>query len=183
MAVLHKGSNVFFHASDISDTLKNQIIEGRNKSFPNHSSNNYFYKQVPYGVIVIFDGDKLVSQCSIIYRYINIDESFLPILGVSDAWVDEKYRKKGVLKSMLDEVQAMSRDMGIECNILVADVPSIYSKYGFIEYNPVAQWLRVHEGKNYGVSVEKIKGIMIRSLGTSKPPQKMTSIDFLGELF
>lgn len=173
---------MFIHSADLSKEQENSIKEGRNNSFPEAPSDHYFFKQLPYGVLIAEEEGNIIGQCSIIYRIIKINTTPYKIFGVCDLWVGNEHRRKGVASQLLNELEKMSLEKDIDLNILIADEPSFYKNNGFKLVSTNAQWLRIHQFSNYGVSSEEIHDLMIKEIKGSIN-DKIVNLDFLGEMF
>ena len=173
---------MFLHSADLTEEVENAIMCGRNRAFPNHQSEYFYFKQIPYGILFKEVNNKIVGQCSVIYRCIRINETPYRIFGVCDLWVDEEFQNNGIASELLDELFSLSYEKSIDFNILIADRFDLYKKNNFHPFSANAQWLRINNHYNYGVASEYINDVMIRSINKIIK-EDIINLDFLGEMF
>ena len=171
------------NAIDLTSSLINKITQGRNQCFPNFKSENFFIKQLPYAVLVCIENNAVIAQCSLVLRYVRINNDPLLCLGISDIWVLQQSRNKGIASAMLETIYDLSLKKKVDINLLTADKPDLYKKHRFINLNSVnSQWLRIHNFCNYGVSSEIVNDIMIREV-CWQLSDEVRNIDLLGDRF
>jgi GNAT superfamily N-acetyltransferase len=168
--------------SRISGDQHRQISAIRNASFPEFRTDRSYHKQLPHFRILALDKGWIQGHMGIDHRIICVGEEPISIFGVIDLCVDPAHRGNGIGKSLLVRAIQLARDANIDFMFLIADDHRLYGECGFSAIDATCAWLRIDEHKNYGLSVEEIKGeIMVKSVNGKAWPNG--AVDLLGYLF
>lgn len=166
---------------ELSESQHREITELRNGCFPEYAVQRSYYKQLPHYRALVYEENSLVGYMGLDYRVVSIDSEPYKILGVIDFCVAPKKQGNGLGSEMLSTLISYAEEKSIDFIMLVAELPNIYMKHGFIPYEMTSSWLRIDEHTNYGVAVEKVQGIYIKQTGSTT--WSPGHLDWLGYMF
>ncbi|WP_062263771.1 GNAT family N-acetyltransferase [Endozoicomonas arenosclerae] len=171
----------FIHEIDVDKKTHHQIKELRNSSFPDHTSEHSFFKQLPHIRCLEYRDSILVGYMGLDYRVMGVGDHHFKILGVIDFCVAESERGKGLGSSMLDSLASFAEVKDVDFIILVSENRSFYKRNGFRPLTVPSSWLRLHEYKNYGVAFEYIDDLWVKPVSDKHWPEG--HVDWLGYMF
>ncbi len=166
---------------DVSLELHQAIKQLRNASFPDHQTEQSYFKQLPHLRVVEYQGDRLIGYLGLDFRVISVDGKPFKVLGVIDFCIAEHARGQGIGTSMLVGVEEFARTKDVDFIILISDLDAFYRNNGFTRIMATQSWLRVHEHRNYGVAVEPLDELYVKPVGDNKWPPG--HVDWLGYMF
>ena len=162
--------------------VQHKAIESlRNHSFPEHQVNRSYYKQLPHMRALQYEGDMLVGYLGLDYRAMRVGNDVHNVLGIIDFCVAEQYRGKGIGTFMLSEVSAFAKGKAVDFIMLMAELDDFYLSHGFSKVETTHSWLRIDEHTNYGVAVEHIDELFIKSV--SGKEWTNGHLDWLGYMY
>lgn len=153
----------------------------RNAAFPEHQSDNSYFKQLPHMRALTYQNDQLVGYLGLDYRVMGVGEQVYKVLGVIDFCVDDQHRGQGIGSSMLSQLDQYAQTKEVDFIVLLSDLEHFYTANGFQRIEAPNSWLRVHEHKNYGVAFEYIDDLYIKPVKTAVWSQG--HVDWLGYQF
>ena len=166
---------------DVDKTTHELIKELRNASFPEHTSDASYYKQLPHMRCLEYREDKLIAYMGLDYRVIGVGDEHYKVLGIIDFCVAENSRGNGVGTAMLKKLTSFAESKDVDFIILMANKKNIYEHNDFNKQHVPSSWLRLHEYKNYGVAFEYIDDFYIKKTGSREWTKG--HVDWLGYMF
>ncbi|CAG9296812.1 GNAT family N-acetyltransferase [Celerinatantimonas diazotrophica] len=153
----------------------------RNQSFPEHQSDYSYYKQKPHMRALQYEGDNLVGYLGLDYRAVKVSNEVYSVLGIIDFCVTEEHRGKGIGSLMLSEVTSFAEGTDVDFIILISELEDFYQKRGYTKIEDINSWLRIHEHTNYGVAVDHIDELFVKSI--SGKSWSVGHVDWLGYMY
>ncbi|NRA63953.1 MAG: GNAT family N-acetyltransferase [Pseudobacteriovorax sp.] len=152
------------------------------ESFPDFLNQRIYYKQLPHFRLLAYDNETLVGQVGVDHRVIRIGSSIRRIFGIIDLCTKSEYRGQGIARDLLQKLEGMAQNSGIDCLILFADDQRIYKSFGFNSYDNKLQWLAINEHQSLSVKQESLgEYFMVKVLGAN--PWNSDDVDLLGYMF
>ncbi|HIF5636864.1 TPA: GNAT family N-acetyltransferase [Vibrio parahaemolyticus] len=149
---------------DLSREQHAAIESLRNKSFPEDQVARSYYKQLPHMRALKYLGDKIVGYMGLDYRVVSVGNENFKVLGVIDFCVDSEYQGEGIGSSMLSHLADYAFTKDVDFIILISDLHAFYSSNGYQRVDMLSSWLRLSEHKNYGVAVEYVDDLYVKSI-------------------
>ena len=172
----------FINEIDMDKSTHELIKDLRNASFPDHTSDNSYYKQLPHIRCLQYNEDEqLVGYMGLDYRVVGVGDEHYKILGIIDFCVSENFRGNGVGTLMLEKLTTFAESKDVDFIILMSDKKYLYEKNGFCSQCVPSSWLRLHEYKNYGVAFEYLDDLFVKATGSKK--WSKGHVDWLGYMF
>ena len=169
------------HEIDLT-TADHQAIKAlRNTAFPDHTSHESYYKQLPHLRCLQMANDQLIGYMGLDYRVIGAGNTHYKVLGVIDLCIAHNHQGKGLASSMLAELTEYAKTKDVDFIILISDKPELYIKNGFTPLHVPASWLRIDQFKNYGVGFEYLDDFYIKPISNKQWAQG--HVDWLGYMF
>ncbi|HAT7741654.1 TPA: GNAT family N-acetyltransferase [Vibrio vulnificus] len=166
---------------NVTEAQHKAIEALRNQSFPANKANRSYYKQLPHMRALQYEGDMLVGYLGLDYRAVKVGDEVYKVLGIIDFCVAEQYRGKGIGSLMLSEVSLFAKGKAVDFIMLISELDEFYLKHGYSKVEAVHSWLRLHEHTNYGVAVEHIDELFIKSV--SGKEWTKGHLDWLGYMY
>ena len=149
---------------DISVKQHKKITEIRNSCFPDEQASNSYGKQLPYMRFLEYRGTEIVAFMSVDYRVLRNENEIYRVLGVVNLCVEEEHRNQGIGTAMLKKIAEYAEEKDIDFIVLLSDHDKYYTDRGFKNVTSINSWLRIHEHKNYGVAVEEVNDLYVKSV-------------------
>ncbi|CAH6923727.1 GNAT family N-acetyltransferase [Vibrio chagasii] len=166
---------------EVSKEQNQAITTLRNSAFPEHQVQRSYYKQLPHMRALQHHEGQLVGYLGLDYRMINVGGHAFKVLGVIDFCIAEDVRGKGLGSTMLSELDAYAKERDVDFIILISELHSFYSSHGYNRVVAVHSWLRLNEHLSYGIAVEEVDELYVKSIsGVSWPSGK---VDWLGYMY
>ncbi len=146
-----------------------------------HTRHRNYFKQVPARRLLASEGDRLLGQLGLEYRAIGTSTGPATLLGIIDLCVAPDARGRGMAGRMLDHVEQLGRQHGIEFLVLFTTDRRLYERHGYGRADNPLRWLRIHEHTSLGMAEEPVDELMVKPL-TARPWPEGT-VDLLGYLF
>lgn len=128
-----------------------------------------YFKQLCHHRLLLWQGDKLIGHLGIDYRVMNLNGQEITVWGVIGLAVDPALQGKGLGTKLMLEFEriAVAHKHNIDFLFLVTDVPAFYERLGYSKTTLTIQWLKIHQGKNYGLGNEPItdSDFMFKKIG------------------
>ncbi|NNG00147.1 MAG: GNAT family N-acetyltransferase [Desulfobacteraceae bacterium] len=166
---------------ELSSVQHTEIETLRNKSFPDHQVPRSYYKQLPHLRAVKYQDSHLVGYMGLDYRTICVGDETYKVLGVIDLCINDTFRGQGFGTSMLSELSDYASGRDVDFIILISELHDFYIANGFQRINALNSWLRLHEHKNYGVAVEQVNELYVKSV--SGKAWANGHVDWLGYMY
>lgn len=166
---------------DVTPAQHKAIEVLRNRSFPHHQVKRSYFKQLPHMRALQYEQEQLIGYLGLDYRVIKVGNEAYKILGIIDFCIDEDYQNQGFGSSMLSEVAAFAETKDVDFVILMSDLHDFYITQGYTQTKGIHSWLRIDEHSNYGVAVESVDELYIKSI--SGKTWAGGHVDWLGYMF
>ncbi|HCH1023369.1 TPA: GNAT family N-acetyltransferase [Vibrio parahaemolyticus] len=166
---------------ELSKEQHNAIEVLRNKSFPEHQVARSYYKQLPHMRALKYKDDQLVGHMGLDYRVVSVGYEIYKVLGVSDFCVDLRFQRQGTGSAMLSQLSEYASTKDVDFIILISELDDFYVANGYQRLNSLSSWLRIHEHKNYGIAVEQVDDLYVKSI--SGKTWSVGHIDWLGYMY
>ncbi|EHZ2652376.1 GNAT family N-acetyltransferase [Vibrio vulnificus] len=166
---------------DVTKEQHDAIESLRNQVFPDHQANRSYYKQLPHMRALQYENNILVGYLGLDYRVIKVGDEVYNVLGIIDFCVAEQWRGKGIGSLMLSEVSSFAQGKAVDFIMLISELDEFYRKQGYSKVEGIHSWLRLHEHTNYGVAVEHIDELFIKSI--SGKQWANGHVDWLGYMY
>lgn len=159
----------------LSDLLQICFPEGDHKG-------RIFYKQLPHHRLILKDNKKIIGQLAIDFRVMNLNGEMIRVFGVIDVAVHPDYRNKGYGSELMKEFLRIAAENknNIDFAFLVTQKPEYYTRFGFQQTKLKTTWLKIHEGKNYGIGNEVVDDTILMYKEISNKTWSDGELDFLG---
>jgi len=171
---------------EISVETSKQLNELLIASFPEteYARRDYF-KQLPHYRIIAIENGQVIGQLGIDFRAMNLNGEAVNIFGVIDLCVHLKYRKQGIAKQLMLEMESTARanSQKVDFLFLVADETEFYEKLGFEKVIITTQWLKINQHINYGLGHEKIEDVSFMIKPISGKKWASGELDYLGYMY
>ncbi|MCP5066988.1 MAG: GNAT family N-acetyltransferase [bacterium] len=137
--------------------------------------------QTPPRRLLATEGSRLVGHVGLEHRVVGTTTGTATIFGLIDVGVKANARRQGIASRMLEHIDGLAVDHGIEFLVLFARDSRLYERHGY-QYvpNPV-RWTWIEERKSVGVEEAPIEGLMVKAVSARAWPAGC--IDLLGYLF
>jgi predicted N-acetyltransferase YhbS len=165
----------------LTPTVREQIAALLKEGFGVYPEGRTFYKQLPDFRYLAWDEDSLLGHLAAEYRIINVGGHVLPIVGVADLCVTPSRQQERIATQMLQQLEALAREAGVEFILLTGSEPNVYQGMGFERLERACRWLLMNNLSTLGVIRRSVSNIMIKCLGERPWPEG--EIDFLGHIF
>ena len=154
--------------------LLNQCFDGI------HQGRSYF-KQLPHGRFLAWDGAALVGHVGFDFRVIRVGGEIVSIIGIVDLCVAEKTRGMGVGQALLRRAETNAK--GQSFALAMADDRRIYTQTGYASLQSAdVKFLAIDELNCHSIVQRDLTYIfMVKCLSRQTWPNG--SIDMLGYLF
>lgn len=148
---------------------------------PQSAVTRIYYKQIPSRRLLVWHNDDLIGHMGSEHRVVSAARIPLKIFGVIDLCVQPECRSAGIASSMLQWLENLGKQYGIEFIILFALNPCLYERNGyFAPANPL-RWTKIHDHEIIGIGEEVLPELMVKQLGDRSWPEGL--IDLLGYQF
>lgn len=128
-----------------------------------------YFKQLCHHRLLLWQGAQLIGHLGIDYRVMNLNGQEVTVWGVAGLAVDPALQGKGLGTQLMQEFEriATAHKHNIDFLFLVTDVPAFYERLGFTKTTLTIQWLKIYQGKNYGLANEQITDcdLMFKKVG------------------
>lgn len=166
---------------DLSDVQHRAIQALRNQSFIHHQVSRSYFKQLPHMRALQYEGNQLVGYFGLDYRVVKVGEKVHKVLGVIDFCVDESLRRRGIGSRMLGDLTTFAKNKDVDFIILLSEFETFYSALGYKKTEGSHSWLRIHEHTSYGVAVEHIDELYVKSINGKR--WGVGHVDWLGYMY
>ncbi|CAK1834000.1 Acetyltransferase (GNAT) family protein [Vibrio crassostreae] len=154
---------------EVSKEQHQAITDLRNSAFPDHQVERSYYKQLPHMRALEYREGRLAGYLGLDYRMISVGDSAYKVRG------------QGVGTSMLSELDEYAKNRDVDFIILISDLHDFYSSQGYVQTPSTNSWLRLHEHLSYGVAVEEINDLYVKSLNGKQ--WCLGDVDWLGYMY
>lgn len=141
-----------------------------------------YFKQLPHYRLIMKLDNKVIGQLGIDYRVMNLNGNLIKVFGVIDLAVHPNFQKRGFGINLMKELEliAIKNKQNIDFLFLTTDNPLFYEKIGYIKTINKVDWLKIDQGKNYGLGSEVINDsiLMFKKIGIKN--WKDGELDMLG---
>ncbi|MEO1437748.1 MAG: GNAT family N-acetyltransferase [Bacteroidota bacterium] len=171
----------FIEEYRISNQLRANIQELLQKSFMSYPDRHY-YKQLPAFRFYVSDAGQVVAHVAVEHRIISIDHDPIRIFGIVDLCVDDDYSKRGIAGELIQRVEHLGVECGIDFVLLFADDHRIYKNKGYQSADNICKWLMINEHQTLGVAKRSLADcILFKSIGTKD--WVSGELDLMGTVF
>lgn len=138
--------------------------------FPDTNYNGRIYfKQMPHYRLLMKTEDKLIGQVAVDYRTMNLNHELVAVFGLVDLAIHPNFQRKGLGSKLVKALEqiASKNQHNIDFLFLVTDQSLFYERLGFIKTKQHLTWLKIDQGKNYGLGNENIDDcfLMYKNIG------------------
>lgn len=184
-AILIKGMRVdFINEFQLNQQTQAEVAELRAICFPDSSGKGRtYFKQLPhYRLLLRNEQNKTVGQVGIDYRIMNLNGEVVTVMGVIDLAVHPDYRGYGHGAWLIKEMEKLATDNpnNVDFIFLVTDIPAFYEKLGYATTTVHTTWLKIHQGKNYGLGNEMVTDCYLMYKQMGKKQWADGELDWLG---
>lgn len=173
----------FINEFEIAEKTKRELADLLQVCFPDAAYNgNTFFKQLPHYRLLLKDKNKTIGQVAIDYRIMKQNNETVKVFGVVDLAVHPDYRNKGLGTLLMQEYEklAVKHTHNIDFIFLVTDKPEFYKKLGYKITKLKTTWLKINNGKNYGLGNETVDDCFLMYKPTGSKIWKDGTLDMLG---
>ncbi|MEM9916766.1 MAG: GNAT family N-acetyltransferase [Bacteroidota bacterium] len=150
--------------------------------FADYPEDRTFFKQLPSFRYLAFEGKQLIGHMAVDHRVMNIDGTPCRILGVADLCVHPQHQSNRLGTQLLQQLEQLGRDNGIDFIVLMAKDYGVYENNGYQLVDNSCKWLLIQNFQTLGVAKRRLEGcLMYKALGDEK--WGAGTIDFLGWIF
>lgn len=176
----------FVNEFEIDSKTQSEISELLSVCFPTIDYKGLpYFKQRPHYRLLLKENDQLVGHLGIDYRIMSLNGEPINVLGVVCLAVHPNHQHQGLGTKLMQEFDkmAITHSQNIDFSFLVTDEPDFYSKLGYQTASVTTTWLKIDQGKNYGIGQEKIEDchFMYKQIGSKE--WKDGNLDLLGYMF
>ena len=149
---------------DLSREQHDAIRTLRNSSFPEHQAERSYFKQLPHMRALEYQDKQLLGHMGLDYRVISAGGEAYKVLGVIDFCVKKAFRGRGIGSAMLSQLSSFAENKDVDFIILISELKDFYASQGYLRISGINSWLRLHNYTNYGVAVEYVDELHIKSI-------------------
>lgn len=166
----------------IDDSTAGRLRELLSECFPDFFDSRTYFKQLPHARFLgRLDGD-IVAQVGIDHRVVRVGDEPVSILGLIDLCVSGEHRSQGYGDQLLEAVEALGREHGVDAVVLLADDHRLYQSRGYELIARPCIWFGIDEHRSLGqIERELDDCLMVKPLARDTWPDG--EVDFLGYLF
>ena len=169
-----------FRIDEATDRKIRMLLDACFPGWSHHRIRSYL-KQLPSRRLLTWDDDALVGQAGLEHRVVALDGAPATIFGIVDLCVVAEQRGRGIATRMLDRIEGLGREQGVEFMLLFADDDRLYRACGYAKRPARVRWLKIHEHESIGLGEESVDELMVKALGDRD--WSPTCVDLLGHLF
>ena len=140
-----------------------------------------YLKQIPPRRLLAWEAERLVGHLGLEHRVIGTEDGPALLFGVLDVCVAAAARGSGVASAMLEHVEALGREHGLDFLMLFATDRRLYERSGYRHEPNVLRWSMIDEHRTLGIDEQPLDELMIKSIGVRAWPAG--PIDLLGHQF
>ncbi len=167
---------------NIQPAVHNQISQLLAKCFSGYPKDQSYFKQLPHFRLLVKNESELIGHVAVDHRLINVGTNTFRIFGLADLCVDEAFQSKNVASQMLQRLDKLAQESGIDFIVLFTNQQTFYKKNGFSIVDNVCRWVFINDHHTLGVSQRKLgKSILIKSFSNKKWEDGM--LDLMGHIF
>ncbi len=145
----------------------------------------HYFKQFPHYRLLLREQDLLIGQLGIDYRIMNLSGQLIRVFGVIALVVHPDCQGKGLGTKLMNEFDRIAQEHSdrIDFTFLLTDKPEFYDRLGYKKANVTTTWLKIDQGKNYGIGHELINDsfIMYKQIGSKSWTDG--TLDLLGYMY
>jgi GNAT superfamily N-acetyltransferase len=150
--------------------------------FPEFFASREYFKQVPGARFLVHREGALVAQMGVEYRAIRVGEQILRVFGVVDLCVHPCSRGAGIASRLLERLEDLGCEHGVDALILFADDARLYMRHGYRLIDAEFRWLAIDDLRSHSVLQRPLTNVfMAKRLDSAPWPPGV--IDLLGYLF
>ncbi len=166
----------------IAPDVREQLRELLHSCFPDYFATRFYAKQMSTCRLLAWGASELVAQCAIEHRVVSINGNPQEIFGIADLCVRKRERSNGLGTRLIEMIEQLAIDNGINCLMVFADDHRIYERAGYKRHDCLCRWLGVDEHKSLEVLNRRMGDcFMIKWLnGDDREPEE---VDLLGYVF
>lgn len=152
-------------------------------SFPGYPSDRTYYNQLPSSRALVYHDDRLIGQAGLHHRMISIGgQQPVAIFGISDFCIDPSHQQQHVGSKMMEAIEAMAHDAGVDYLILSSQADEFYMKQGFVVVHNPCRWLMIQGHQSMGVLKRSLhNGILVKAIKAKNWAEG--EVDFMGHMF
>ncbi|TVR81565.1 MAG: GNAT family N-acetyltransferase [Saprospirales bacterium] len=151
-------------------------------SFTGYPAGKHFLHQIPSFRILAIESDEIIGHVAIHHRVISSDGEIFNVFGIADLCVAEENRKAGVAGEMLDRLEIIAVESGIDFLVLLTNVHDFYLKKGFQKADNPCRWMMIQNNHSLGLVRRRVEdGLMYKQMNDVEWPVK--EIDLMGHVF
>lgn len=173
----------FINEFEIDADCSSQIAALLKLCFPEADYNGRtFFKQLPHYRFLLKDDNQVWGQVAIDYRVMNLNGSMVRVFGIIDLVVHPDKQGRGCGTMLMKEVEktAKAHSANIDFLFLVTDIPDFYQRLGYQKTNPTVTWLKINQGRNYGLTTEQVNDCFLMYKEVSGTKWANGTLDMLG---
>ena len=150
--------------------------------FASYPTGRSYFNQLPAFRFLVYDKKILVGHLAVFHRVIKFDDKVTTIFGVADLCVHPDYRGQDIASELLENLESLAKENGIELILLIAKENKFYKKNGFKIYSNKLRWLMTNQHQSFGIVQRSLEdSFMIKKISGKK--LATGTIDLLGSLF
>lgn len=152
------------------------------RSFAGYPAGKHFLHQIPSFRILAMENDEIIGHVAIHHRVISSEGSIFNVFGIADLCVSEGNRKGGVAGNLLERLEVIAEQSGIDFLLLLTNVDEFYLKKGFQKADNPCRWMMVQNNHSLGLVRRRVEtGLMYKKMNDVEWPGK--EIDLMGHVF
>jgi len=150
--------------------------------FSSYPSDRSYFNQLPAFRFLVYDKKTLVAHLAVVHRVIKFGDEIATIFGVADLCVRPDFRDKDIASELLQELENLGKNHGIDLIVLIAKENKFYKKNGFKIYSNKLRWLMTNQHQSFGIVQRSLEdSFMIKKIKLKK--LETGTVDLLGSLF
>jgi len=150
--------------------------------FSSYPTDRSYFNQLPAFRFLVYNKKTLVGHLAVVHRVIKFGDKIATIFGVADLCVHPEFRDKDIASELLQELENLGKNHGIDLIVLIAKENKFYKKNGFKIYSNKLRWLMTNQHQSFGIVQRSLEdSFMIKKIKLKK--LETGTVDLLGSLF
>ena len=167
----------------INFETQQQIHQLLTNSFGQFPKDRIFLKQVPSFRLLVWENEKLIAQCGVVFRIMSLNESPLRIFGIMDLCVDIDYQNQKIGSNLLQHIEEIAAENNIDFILLFGGTNNFYLQNDFQLVHNNCRWVLIKEYATMGIMTRPIPDtLLVKSISGKKWNDKAL-LDTMGFIF